>query len=108
MTGLADYDDDEVRNFLKNLRRYITARALAIYIIVAIATVAFGFIFYFFIFALLPRTYAMILFILILIGFIVGLNILLQRSLLIHHLPPYTLDLAKKAGFKIKAFQCRP
>ncbi len=104
MNESADYDD-EVLNFLKGLRRYIAARSLAIYIIVAIATVAFGIIFYYFMYWILPPPYALIMFILILIGFIVGLNVLLQRSLLIHHLPPYTLEIAKKAGFKIVEFK---
>jgi hypothetical protein len=99
------YEDEEVKNFLKGLRRYITARALAIYIIVGGATVAFGFMFYYLFYGFLPLTYALIIFILVLIGFIVGLNLLLQRSLLIHHLPPYTLDIAKKAGFKIREFK---
>ena len=96
------YEDEEVQNFLKGLRRYITLRAIAIYIIVGGATVAFGFVFYHLIYALLPPTYGAMTFILVMIGFVVGLNVLLQRSLLIHHLPPYTLDIVKKAGIKIK------
>jgi hypothetical protein len=104
MNKSIDYEDEEIGNFLKGLRRYITARAIAIYIIVGGATVAFGFIFYYFFNALIP-VYGVWLFILIMIGFIVGLNVLLQRSLLIYHLPPYTLDIVKKAGFKIREFK---
>ncbi|NVM54914.1 MAG: hypothetical protein HWN66_14515 [Candidatus Helarchaeota archaeon] len=103
------YEDEEVRNFLKGLRRYITSRAIVIYIIVAGATVAFGFIFYYlvyYLFAALPhQILSDLIFILIIVGFVIGLNLLLQRSLLIHHLPPYTLDIVKKAGFKIKEFK---
>ena len=106
MSNTADYEyDDEERNFMKGLRRYITLRAIAIYIIVGGATVAFGFIFYYLIYALLPPNYDILIFCLIMVGFVVGLNVLLQRSLLIHHLPPYTLDIAKKAGFKVKEFK---
>jgi hypothetical protein len=104
MNKSIDYEDEEIGNFLKGLRRYITARAIAIYIIVGGATVAFGFIFYYFFNTLIP-VYGVWLFILIMIGFIVGLNVLLQRSLLIYHLPPYTLDIVKKAGFKIREFK---
>ena len=105
MSNARDYDDEEVQKFLKGLRRYITARAIAIYIIVGAATVAFGFAFYYFLFAILPPTYDILIFCLLMVAFVVGLNILLQRSLLIHHLPPYTLDIVKKAGFKISAFK---
>ncbi len=104
MTSKIEYDE-EVLHFLNGLRRYITARALAIYIIVGGATVAFGFIFYYFLYWILPPIYSLLFFILIMIGFTVGLNVLLQRSLLIYHLPPYTLDIAKKAGFKIDEFK---
>ncbi len=93
--------DEEVLKFLKGLRRYITLRAIAIYIIVGGATVAFGFIFYYLAYSFLPL-YADLTFILIMIGFVVGLNVILQRSLLIHHLPPYTLEIVKKARFKIR------
>ncbi len=107
MNSPVDDADEEVKKFLKGLRRYITLRALAIYIIVATATVAFGFMFYYLFYIFLPPTYDLVIFILVLIGFIVGLNVLLQRSLLISHLPPYTLDIAKKAGFKIKEFKIK-
>lgn len=93
-------EDDEVQNFLKGLRRYITLRAIVIYIIVGGATVGFGFIFYYLL-GLLPQPFNILLYILVMIGFVVGLNVLLQRSLLIHHLPPYTLDIVRKARFKI-------
>jgi len=105
MSDLYTADDEELSNFLKGLRRYITARAVAIYIIVAIATVAFAFAFYYLFFFLLPPPYELLSFILLMIAFVVGLNVLLQRSLLIHHLPPYTLDIVKKAGFKIQTFK---
>lgn len=102
MNSSSEYEDDEeVLNFLKGLRRYITARALAIYIIIVGATVAFGFVFYYLLYEFLPPTLETLIFILVMIGFVVGLNVILQRSLLIHHLPPYTLDIVKKAGFKI-------
>ncbi|MHA1264187.1 MAG: hypothetical protein ACTSRS_03040 [Candidatus Helarchaeota archaeon] len=97
--------DEDVQKFLNGLRKYITLRAVAIYIIVAIATVGFGISFYYLIYALLPPPYEDIIFTIVLITFIVGLNVILQRSLLIHHLPPYTLDIVKKAGFKIKEFR---
>jgi hypothetical protein len=105
MSDLYAYDDEELNNFLKGLRRYITARAIAIYIIVGIATVAFAFAFYYLFFFILPPPYELLMFILLMVAFVVGLNVLLQRSLLIHHLPPYTLDIVKKAGFKIEAFK---
>ncbi|MFX1294427.1 MAG: hypothetical protein ACFFD2_06180 [Promethearchaeota archaeon] len=107
MNSSEDYDDEELRNFLKGLRRYITARALAIYIIVIGATIAFEFIFYFAFYSILPSSYKVIILIVVMICFFIGLNILLQRSLLIHHLPPYTLDIVKKAGFKIKESKVR-
>lgn len=105
MSDLYISDDEEINNFLKGLRRYITARAMVIYIIVSIATVTFGFAFYYLFFYILPPPYEILMFILLTIAFVVGLNVLLQRSLLIHHLPPYTLDIVKKAGFKIETFK---
>ncbi|NVM27609.1 MAG: hypothetical protein HWN65_02100 [Candidatus Helarchaeota archaeon] len=105
MNDPAEYDDEELSLFLKGLRRYITARALLIYIFIGGATVAFGLIYYYSLYLLLPSIHRDYFFILIMIGFIVGLNVVFQRSLFIHHLPPYTLDIIKKAGFKIHPFK---
>jgi len=107
MSSSTDYEDEDVKKFLSGLRRYITARALAIYGIVVCATAIFGVIFYHLFYAILPPPYEFLIFILTLVGFVVGLNVLLQRSLLIYHLPPYTLDLVKKAGFKIREFKIK-
>ncbi|MHA1277880.1 MAG: hypothetical protein ACTSQI_18090 [Candidatus Helarchaeota archaeon] len=107
MNKTLEEEDEEVQKFLRGLRRYITLRAVVIYIIVLCATVIFGVIFYYVFYAFLSPSYALGIFILVLVGFIVGLNVLLQRSLLIFHLPPHTLDIVKKAGFRIKEFKIK-
>jgi hypothetical protein len=106
VSNIHEYEDDEdIRNFVQGLRRYITLRAVAIYIIVGAATLSFGIAFYYLLYSLLPPNYEDVIFMGVMIIFVVGLNIILQRSLLIRHLPPYTLDIVKKAGFKIKEFR---
>ena len=77
MSDSFDSDDEEVRIFLKGLRRYITSRALLIYLFVGIATVVFGFIFYYLIvlFWDFSQIGPIILFILIMAGFFIGLAI---------------------------------
>ncbi|TFG05890.1 MAG: hypothetical protein EU536_00670 [Promethearchaeota archaeon] len=104
-TKVYEEEDEEIRKFVRGLRRYITLRAVLIYIIVGIATVGFGFTFYYLLYALLPPSYEDLIFALLMVAFVVGLNLVLQRSLLIHHLPPYTLDIVKKAGFRVREFR---
>ncbi|MHA1297933.1 MAG: hypothetical protein ACTSO9_00650 [Candidatus Helarchaeota archaeon] len=94
-------EDQEIKEFPRKIRNYLIKRCTIIYFIVGGASTGLGFLFSQIISPFFSKELLPIILTLIIVGFVIGINLILQMWSKYYPLPKELQDLIQKAGFKV-------